>query len=182
MPERRRLRGSERDVRMHAGRSGQDLRIDVFLSLRVNFHMGVRFFFCYAIVGCATIGCSASIENSGSSGDSGAPDGLFSGCNFVAALDQGCMMDSDCAVGIHQIDCCGSTIAIGFNHAERARFDTSEPTCVATLPACGCDPNATLTDSGEFAAIPAEVLVACVTAGPTRRCKTYVTMRPPDAP
>ena len=28
----------------------------------------------------------------------------------------------------------------------------------------------------------AAILVACVSVGPTRRCKTYVTMRPPDGP
>jgi hypothetical protein len=120
-------------------------------------------------------------SDSESTGDSGAPEGgSLSGCNFVASLDQSCVADSDCAFGIHQIDCCGSTAAVGFNRAERARFDGAEPTCVATYPFCGCDPAPTRTDSGEDVVDSAPILLACVSVGPTRRCKTYVTMRPPD--
>jgi hypothetical protein len=144
--------------------------------------MGARFLFCCAIVACATVGCSGTVEDAGPTGDSGAPDRPFSGCNFVDSLDHGCTMDSDCAIGIHQIDCCGSTAAIGFNHAERARFDAFEPMCMASFPYCGCDPGPTHTDSGETALDPAQVLAACVTVGPARRCATYVTMRPPGAP
>ena len=131
--------------------------------------------------GLAFVSCGGS--DSESNGDSGAPDGgPLSGCNFVASLDQGCTADSDCAFGVHQIDCCGSTLAVGFNSAERGRLDALEPTCVATLPPCGCDPGPTRTDSGEDMLDGAPNLVACVSVGPTRRCKTYVTMRPPDGP
>src|SRR5262245_31726713 len=89
--------------------------------------------------GLAFVSCGGS--DSESTGDSGAPDGgQLSGCSFVDALDPNCTADSDCAFGVHQTDCCGSTVAVGFNRAERARFETAEPTCVATLPHCGCDP------------------------------------------
>jgi hypothetical protein len=131
-----------------------------------------------AVSALAIVSCGAS--DADPTGDSGPDRGALSGCNFVASLDASCTADSDCAFGIHQTDCCGSTIAVGFNHAERARFDAAEPTCVATLAPCGCDPGPTRTDSGEDVFDAAPILLACVSVGTARRCKTYVTMRPPD--
>ncbi len=132
---------------------------------------------------CAIVGCGGTTGESGSTGDSGSPDGgPFAGCSFVGMLDDRCTIDSDCVLGIHQTDCCGNTAAVGFNHAERTRFDTLEPLCAASYPGCGCPQGPTRTDSGETALDASTILVACVSAGPTRRCQTYVAMRPPDTP
>jgi len=109
-------------------------------------------------------------------GDSG------TGCGFVDLLDRSCASDGDCAVGLHQTDCCGSTTAIGFRSAERMRFDVLEPVCDRSYPGCGCPPGPTKTDSGEMVFDPSQVHVGCISEGPARRCRTYVAMRPPDTP
>ncbi len=103
-------------------------------------------------------------------------------CAFVDTLDRLCSVDGDCAVGIHQTDCCGNTFAIGFNKTERTKFDSSEPTCDASYPGCGRPQGPTRTDSGETASETMTIHVGCIASGPTKACRTYVTMRPADAP
>jgi len=112
--------------------------------------------------------------------DSG--DGSVPPCSFVETLDRRCTMDADCAIGIHQTDCCGNTLAIGFNFSQRERFDTLEPGCRMSYPGCGCPVGPTRTSTGETAFDIAAIKVACVTGGPIKECRTYVTMRPPDTP
>jgi len=137
----------------------------------------------HLVLCCTIAGCGGTTGGSGSTVDSGAPDGgSSSGCDFVRMLDSSCTSDSDCAFGIHHTDCCGNTAAVGFNHAERGRFDTFEPMCAASYPGCGCPQGPTRTDSGETVLEASKILVACVSGGPMRRCLTYVTMRPPDTP
>ena len=193
MPERRRLQRSERNVRVLPKRSRQDVRLDVLLPLPVNGRrkgnrarfrqIRVQRMRIHFLLLCVIAACGGSTGGSGSTGDSGSPDsGSSSKCAFVGMLDDRCAMDSDCAFGIHQTDCCGNTAAVGFNHAERMRFDTLEPMCAASYPGCGCPPGPTRTDSGETALDASTILVACVSGGPARRCRTYVTMRPPDTP
>jgi hypothetical protein len=106
--------------------------------------------------------------------------GGFPGCSFVDSLDRSCTVDADCEIGVHQTDCCGNTYAIGLAPSERDRFDAWEPMCRATYPACGCPSGPTQTDSGESAFDASSIQVACVIVGPTQRCRTYVTIRPPD--
>jgi hypothetical protein len=106
----------------------------------------------------------------------------FPACTFVDTLDRHCAIDDDCAVAVHQTDCCGNTFAIGLNHADHTRFDASEPACAASYPRCGCPTGPTRTDSNETAPDPATIHAGCITSGPTKQCRTYVTNRPPDAP
>jgi hypothetical protein len=106
----------------------------------------------------------------------------FPACTFVDTLDRHCAIDDDCTVAIHQTDCCGNTFAIGVNHSERTRFDASEPACSASYPRCGCPTGPTRTDSNETATDTATIHAGCITSGPTKQCRTYVTSRPPDAP
>jgi hypothetical protein len=103
-------------------------------------------------------------------------------CTFVATLDRSCTIETDCWLGIHQTDCCGNTGAIAINNSERGRFDMLEPPCRSSYPKCGCPAGPTRTDSGETAANPSTIRLACVASGPQRTCRTYVTMRPPDTP
>lgn len=109
-------------------------------------------------------------------------DGGTDPCGFIATLDRSCGSDSSCAVGIHQSDCCGSTVAIGFNHTEASLFSALEPGCAASYPTCGCAAGPLTTDSGEVSLDATSIRVACVARGPAMICMTYVTMRPPDGP
>jgi hypothetical protein len=104
------------------------------------------------------------------------------GCGFIDLLDRGCASDSDCALGVHQTDCCGNTTAIGFRSTERMRFDVLEPACDRTYPGCGCPSGPTNTDSGETVFDRSQIHVGCISEGPARHCRTYVVMRPPDTP
>lgn len=120
----------------------------------------------------------------GGAGDDAAPgDGGNAGaCDFFDGLERGCGTDMNCGVVTHQVDCCGTEIARGVNHAEVTRFGMLEPACRASYPACGCAAQPTMTDSGEVVTDPGSVQVACVAQGPENVCMTYVTMRPMDVP
>ena len=51
-------------------------------------------------------------------------------------------------MAVHQINCCGTEIATGLNHSERAAFDSFEAACVVTYPGCGCASLETMADDG----------------------------------
>ena len=82
---------------------------------------------------------------------------------------------------LHQIDCCGSIIAIGIATTATATFDPAEAACMASYPECGCAARAPITDSGETFFDTDLVHAACVGRGPGNVCLTYVAMRPPKA-
>jgi hypothetical protein len=134
-------------------------------------------------VPAADAGSEAKADARDASAGADARDGApFPACAFVDTLDRHCAVDGDCAVGIHQTDCCGNTFAVGLNRAERTKFDASESTCAASYPGCGCPQGPTRTDSGETAFDSMTIRVGCIASGPTKACRTYVTTRPPDAP
>ncbi|MGZ3450295.1 MAG: hypothetical protein ACXVEF_11910, partial [Polyangiales bacterium] len=64
-------------------------------------------------------------------------------------LIKGCTGDENCSFGLHQTSCCGSLVAIGFNHAEKTKFDATEAAWRATCPACGCPPAPTVDELGK---------------------------------
>lgn len=100
-------------------------------------------------------------------------------CDYVDGLDRTCSVDTDCAVGLHQTDCCGSSVMIGYRGTQTT-VPAMESACMASYPACGCAAMLPTTDSGETVTDTSLVQVACVTVGPTAVCRTYVTMRPPN--
>jgi len=85
-------------------------------------------------------------------GDSGTDPGGDSGTDAAVcdlpSFDRGCSADADCIVAVHQINCCGTEIATGLNHSERAAFDSFEAACVVTYPGCGCASLETMADDG----------------------------------
>jgi hypothetical protein len=130
---------------------------------------------------------AAQADDVGTGADAGAPadaatlsDGAAAPCSYVDTLDRTCAIDGDCAVGLHQTDCCGSSVMIGFRSTEQATYASSESACMASYPGCGCPATLPTTDSGETVTDTGMVHAACVIVGPTRRCETYVSMRPPD--
>lgn len=73
-----------------------------------------------------------------------------------------CTTERDCAIGTHQIDCCGSTAAIGISSFERRRFEMAEGTCRTQYPACGCPAQPTIAEDGQFVLDPARLVVQCI--------------------
>jgi len=106
--------------------------------------------------------------------DGGSPDP----CGDVVALSRTCTVDSECAVAIHQTNCCGSTAALGLVHAEVGLFDLLEPLCDATYPSCGCPAGPTTTDSGETTFDASSIHVTCVHAAGIGTCRTWVSIAP----
>jgi hypothetical protein len=140
------------------------------------------------IVGCGT---ATTLPDAGSTNDAfvaldsavvtdAGGDGSASPCDYVTTIDRSCTMDSDCHVGLHQTNCCGSAVMIGFRATVQSAYASSESACMASYPACGCPAQLPTTDSGETVTDTSAVLAACVIVGPTRRCETYVMNRPPD--
>jgi hypothetical protein len=85
-------------------------------------------------------------------------------------FNKACVTVDDCAFAVHQTNCCGATLAIGFNKAEAARFADDEKTCVAQYPACGCPATPTMTEDGLSVTAGQAIAVGCQ-AG---RCMTTV--------
>jgi hypothetical protein len=84
-------------------------------------------------------------------------------------FDKTCSADSDCDVGLNQIDCCGTLRAIGINVAERDRFDAAEAVCYEQYPPCGCAPRGVETEDDQVVYYPGDVGVACTRGA----CLTY---------
>lgn len=116
-----------------------------------------------------------------SDGDTSSVDGGV--CAFVEPLrEAGCGSDEDCRMGLHQINCCGTRIAVGFKAADEATFSELEPTCAASYPRCRCAIGPTATDSGETVSPGEEeaIQVACVPRADSSVCLTYVSERPAE--
>ncbi len=121
----------------------------------------------------AATGVDSGTDGGGPGADAGDP------CAYVDAIDRTCSTDADCAIGLHQINCCGSSVMIGYRSTQTG-VPASESACMASYPGCGCPAMLPTTDSGETVTDTGAVQVACVTVGPTAVCRTYVTMRPPN--
>ena len=130
----------------------------------------------------SSVGDSGGVDASGpdSSTTDAAPgdaptDAPLCGTTFPT-FDRGCTADENCAFGLHQTDCCGNQIAIGFNHAQKSAFDTAETAYRTACPAaCGCPMGPILTDAGGSTFVTSKIGVRCVAgATGTGTCKTYV--------
>lgn len=84
-------------------------------------------------------------------------------------FDRTCNTDADCAYGVHQLDCCGSTKAIAFNASQRTAFDAAETVCQRQYPGCGCAALPLVTDDGRSLGSGGTTVIAQCTAG---RCAT----------
>jgi hypothetical protein len=89
-------------------------------------------------------------------------------------FDDGCTNSQSCSFGFHQVDCCGTLVAIGFNHALVDSFDKAEASWRAACPAnCGCPPGPTRTDNGDTGD-KSDVAVRCEgQSGSFGSCVTY---------
>lgn len=126
----------------------------------------------------AACGEATTRDDAGGPSDAGA-DAAANACAYVDTIDRSCSSDADCHVGLHQTDCCGNAVMIGFRASEQATYASSESACMASYPGCGCPAMLPTTDSGETVTDTSAVQVACVvTTGAAQACRTYVTMRP----
>lgn len=92
-------------------------------------------------------------------------------------FDARCEADADCALGVHQTNCCGDRAALGIRRDERARFDAAEAVCRPMYPRCGCPTRGTLADDGRWSFDDGALRVACRGG----RCVTSVADAP-DCP
>lgn len=135
----------------------------------------------------AAIGTDGGRDDDAATGTDGGPndagpapsDAGASPCSYVDTLDRGCSADTDCTVGLHQTNCCGSSVMIGYR-STHTEVPALESQCMASYPACGCPSMLPTTDSGEIVTDTSMVHAACVGVGPTTQCRTYVNNRPID--
>jgi hypothetical protein len=89
-------------------------------------------------------------------------------------FDNGCSDTINCSIGLHQINCCGTLMAIGINHAFRDAFDKAEANWRTACPAaCGCVAGPTRAEDGKVGSSQS-VMVKCESSGPgSGRCTTF---------
>lgn len=89
---------------------------------------------------------------------------------FFPAFPKACADDEGCALGVHQVDCCGNRVALGLSADQKAAFDAAEATCEAQYPKCGCPQGPIVADDGQGAFEATDLRVACVEGA----CLTHV--------
>jgi len=87
-------------------------------------------------------------------------------------VEKACETEGDCTFSLHQLSCCGSMAAIGYNVKSGPTFATAESACRVTYPGCGCPASPTTTEDGLTAGSPGEIGVLCKVG----KCTTYVRM------
>ncbi len=86
---------------------------------------------------------------------------------YLEYIGRTCTETSDCTVGEHTTDCCGSRSLTGVRVSDRRAFDGLAATCTRFFGECDCPPDPTTADDGSTGE-PADVIVECV----ERRCRT----------
>ena len=86
------------------------------------------------------------------------------------SFDMSCQSDDDCAVAVHQINCCGTRQALGIDGQEVARFIEDEAICEAQYPSCDCADFGIQADDGQSTYDPDELGVVCA----ENTCTTFV--------
>jgi hypothetical protein len=91
------------------------------------------------------------------------------------SFDRSCTVAADCAIGMVQIDCCGSQIVTGINETEAQRFADAAALCNSQFPLCGCPTQSTRADDGtREGAFSGPAIVQCV----SNACQTTFTPNP----
>jgi|GEM_PF-1260620 len=95
-----------------------------------------------------------------------------------------CAVDADCALALHQVNCCGTFVAWGVSASEAPGFATAEAACEASYPHCGCASKPTVAQDGNEGGGTETFGVACqqgacrsFVVGADPRCRT-----PADCP
>lgn len=104
--------------------------------------------------------------------DISAPNVQCVGADYAfPAFAKACAVDDDCVVGMHQINCCGSHLALGLAKNDQAAFLAAESLCEAQYPGCGCAAMAPLAEDGYSALAGGSDIAAHCVAG---ACASYI--------
>lgn len=95
-----------------------------------------------ALYAVCQLGCSSPSSSNDASVSCGVRAYSF------PSYDKTCMAATDCAIGVHQTDCCGSTVALGMTKGELTRFTADEQVCEAQFPRCAC-PETAIAEDGQ---------------------------------
>jgi hypothetical protein len=86
------------------------------------------------------------------------------------SFDNSCTSPAACVIKFHQINCCGTRIALGISASASAAFDQAEAACEAMYPGCGCAALPTKAEDGKAVEDTSMIKVDCK-AG---TCQTFV--------
>lgn len=80
---------------------------------------------------------------------SDATDGAVA-CNAgtFPSFARACTKDTDCVAVEHEINCCGTQVALGIRADQQSAFAAAEAICRGQYPGCGCASQATTADDG----------------------------------
>jgi hypothetical protein len=120
--------------------------------------------------GASAAGGSGGSTTDGAAGASTGGTSSGSECADFPVFERACWDDAWCVTAFHQIDCCGTRIAMGIFHTAVPTFDAAEAACIATYGACFCPTQATTTDTGQTASDESVIAVQCRSGV----CTTYV--------
>lgn len=81
------------------------------------------------------------------------------------SFDKTCSDSSQCSFGLHQVNCCGSQLALGFHVAESARFAAAEKQCRGQYPPCACPAAPTKTEDGQTWDGVRTIIATCTAKG-----------------
>jgi hypothetical protein len=116
--------------------------------------------------------------STGTGGSTGAGGAIRAGggaggspCEALLALDRSCASDSDCAVVVHETNCCGGYAWVGVRASLQEQFAILEAQCEDFYPDCGCADWRRSTDDGSRVTSATMVAAACE-AGV---CRTYLS-------
>jgi len=112
---------------------------------------------------------------SDASGDGGLGlDGGVGSCqgspSIFNDIIKGCTVSAGCVVAFHQLDCCGSLMAVGINHASVNAFDADEAKWRMSCPACGCAARETVSEDGRMSNNQSDFRAECV----NNVCRSYL--------
>lgn len=137
-------------------------------------------FGCYYTDACLIPGCPDVVEvgdpgtldaaDPGSRDDAGQAIACDASPPVFPEFDESCKQDQDCVVVFHQVNCCGTEVALGIAMSAQDGFRQAEEVCRSQYPGCGCPAFATEAEDGNTAWDPAQFAVKCK-AG---ECFSYV--------
>jgi len=120
-----------------------------------------------------TLACHASVsatDDAAPAGDAAAGVMCTGATGIFPTFDKACAIADDCAIGVHQTNCCGATMAIGLVKAEQGRFAAAEKICVDQYPPCACPTTPTVAEDGRNPIAGQSIVVECQ----SRMCMTTV--------
>lgn len=117
-----------------------------------------------AACGSSTSGGGGAATSTITSGTGGA----FNCETSFPTFDKTCAADSDCVTKLHQINCCGTQVAIGVAKSQSAAFDAAEASCA--WPMCGCATMPTKAEDGNTSETGGPIPVECDDG----KCMTFI--------